>query len=50
MYLAEGITQRQIRENIGFEMDVSRGEEAEPPSQEILDILLNKVDPQRLMV
>ncbi|MCO5387856.1 hypothetical protein [Desulfosporosinus sp.] len=53
MYLDEyfpGITPRQIQENIGFEMDLSRAVEAGPPSQEILDILLNQVDPQRLMV
>ncbi|MBC2722283.1 CoA-transferase subunit beta [Desulfosporosinus sp.] len=53
MYLAEyfpGITPQKIQENTGFEMDISRAVEAEPPSQEILNILLNKVDPQRLMV
>jgi len=53
MYLAEyfpGVTPAQIQENTGFEMDLSRAVEAPPPSQEILDILLKKVDPQRLMV
>lgn len=53
MYLAEyfpGVTPQQIQENTGFEMDLSRAVESEPPTQEILDILLNKVDPQRLMV
>jgi len=53
MYLAEyfpGITPQQIQDNTGFEMDLSKAVEAEPPSQEILDILLKKVDPQRLMV
>lgn len=53
MYLAEyfpGVTLQQIQENTGFEIDLSNAVEAEPPSQEILDILLRKVDPQRLMV
>lgn len=53
MYVAEyfpGVTPHQIQENTGFEIDISRAVEAEPPSQEILDILLKKVDPQRLMV
>lgn len=53
MYLAEyfpGVTPQQIQENTGFEMDLSRAIESEPPTQEILDILLKKVDPQRLMV
>ncbi|MDD4802472.1 MAG: CoA-transferase subunit beta [Syntrophomonas sp.] len=53
MYLAEyfpGVTPQQIQENTSFELDLSRAVEAEAPSQEILDILLKKVDPQRLMV
>ncbi|NPV91813.1 MAG: CoA-transferase subunit beta [Firmicutes bacterium] len=53
MYLAEyfyGQTPQIIQENTGFELDLSRAVEAEPPSKEVLDILLNKVDPQRLMV
>ncbi|NPV27950.1 MAG: CoA-transferase subunit beta [Firmicutes bacterium] len=53
MYLAEyfpGITPQQIQENTGFELDLSRAVEAEPPSKEILEILTKKVDPQRLMI
>lgn len=53
MYLAEyfpGVTVEHIVENTGFAMDVSRAVESEPPSEEMLDILLNKVDPQRIMV
>jgi len=53
MYLSEyfpGITPQHIQENTGFEIDLSRAVEAQPPSQEVLDILLKKVDPQRLMV
>lgn len=52
MYLAEyfpGVTPQQIQENTGFELDISRAVESEPPSQEILDVLINKVDKQRLM-
>lgn len=53
MYLAEyfpGVTPQEVQENTGFELDITRAVESEPPTQEIMDILLNKVDPQRLMV
>ena len=42
MYLAEyfpGVKIEQIVENTGFEMDLSRAVVAEPPSEEMLDIL-----------
>lgn len=53
MYLAEyfpGVTVEQIRENTGFELDVSRAVEALPPTQEVLDVLLKQVDPMRIMI
>ncbi|MGI6727774.1 MAG: CoA-transferase subunit beta [Anaerovoracaceae bacterium] len=53
MYLAEyfpGVTMDQIVENTGFELDVSRAVESLPPDKEVLDILINKVDPMRLMI
>lgn len=52
MYLAEyfpGVTVDQIIENTGFEMDVSRAVEASPPEEKVLDILVNTVDPLRIM-
>lgn len=53
MYLAEyfpGVDPEDIRENTGFPLDISRAVEAEPPSQEVIDILIHKVDPMRIMV
>jgi len=52
-YLAEyfpGLTPQDVQDETGFEMDLSRAVESANPTDEILDILLNKVDPQRLMV
>jgi len=53
MYLAEyfpGISIEQIEENTSFEMDLSQAVEAKAPTKEVLDILKNKVDPQRIMI
>jgi glutaconate CoA-transferase subunit B len=53
MYLAEnypGVTIQRITENTGFKMDVSRVQEAVPPSDEELRILRTEVDPQRLIL
>ena len=53
MYLAEyypGVTIDEIVENTGFEIDTSRAVESEVPSDEVLDVLVNKVDPQRMMI
>lgn len=53
MYLAEyypGTTIEEIVENTGFELDTSRAVEAEPPSAEVLDILIRQVDPMRIMI
>jgi glutaconate CoA-transferase subunit B len=52
MYLAEyfpGVTPEQIAENTGFAMDVSRAVESEAPDQYVLETLVRKVDPMRLM-
>lgn len=51
MYLAEyypGVSVDRILEETGFELDVSRAAEAEPPSEEVLQVLRKQVDPQRL--
>ena len=53
MYLAEyfpGVSLEEIRRRTGFEMDLSHAVETEPPKKEELEILLNKVDPMRIMV
>jgi glutaconate CoA-transferase subunit B len=53
VYLAEyfpGVTIEEIVENTGFEMDTSRAVEAEAPDQEILRILVEEVDPQKLII
>ena len=34
----------------GFDMDLSRAVEAEPPEEAVLEVLLQKVDPMRIMV
>lgn len=47
MYLAEyfpGVTIEEIIENTGFEIDVSRAVKAKAPEEDVLDILINKVD------
>ena len=52
MYLSEyfpGINVEQIIKNTGFMIDVSRAVEADPPDREVLNILMNKVDPMRIM-
>ncbi|RLF10495.1 MAG: ketoacid-CoA transferase [Thermoprotei archaeon] len=52
MYLAEyypSVTPRQIQENTGFELDVSRAFEAQPPGERELKILREEVDPQGLI-
>ena len=53
MYLAEyfpGRTPDEIRENTGFDLDIARAFEAAPPSADVLETLLKKVDPLRLMI
>jgi glutaconate CoA-transferase, subunit B len=53
MYLAErypGVTDALVLEHTGFDLDVSRAVDAEPPSPEDLRILRDDVDPQRLIL
>ena len=53
MDLAEyfpGVSLDTIRERTGFDMDLSRAVEAEPPEEAVLEVLLQKVDPMRIMV
>ena len=53
MYLAEffpGVTIENVQKNTDFDMDTSRAVASKPPEEEVLDILINKVDPMRLMI
>lgn len=45
-----GITPEVILENTGFDMDVSRAEQAVPPTEEELHILREVCDPQQLIL
>lgn len=52
MYLAElfpGATISQVLENTGFDLDVSRVVPCAPPKEDALQILVEKVDPMRIM-
>lgn len=53
MYLAEyfpGVSPQEIQDKTGFELDTSRAVESPPPEDYILEVLVNQVDPQRLMI
>jgi len=53
MYIAEyfpGRSPQEIQNSTGFFIDGSRAFESEPPSADVLDVLLNQVDPMRLMI
>jgi glutaconate CoA-transferase, subunit B len=53
MYAAEfypGVEPAQIRECTGFDIDISRAQEAVPPRAEELRILREEVDPQHLIL
>lgn len=53
MYLAEYFPQVKVRDvidNTGFELDVSRAVESDAPSDEVLNVLIGKVDPMRIMI
>jgi len=53
MYLAyyyPGITPQKVLENMEFQVDTSRAEEAVPPTPQELKILREKVDPQRIIL
>ena len=45
-----GMTPQKILDNMGFEVDVSRAVELDPPTEEELVILREKCDPQRLIL
>jgi glutaconate CoA-transferase, subunit B len=53
MYLSEaypGVDPETVVANTGFEIDISRVQEAEPPTDQELRILREEVDPQRLIL
>lgn len=53
MYLAElfrGASTDQIRENVSFEIDVSRAVPAKEPEEHVVRTLEEKIDPARLMI
>ncbi|MFH0823129.1 MAG: CoA-transferase [Pseudomonadota bacterium] len=53
MYASEtypGIDPQRVAENTGFEMDITRAREAEPPTERELRTLREEVDPQRLIL
>jgi len=53
MYLAEyfpGVTVKDVQGHTGFDMDMTRAKESLPPEKEVLRVLLEKVDPQRLII
>lgn len=53
MYLAEyfpGVRVEEVLENTGFEMDTTKAVKSMPPEEDVLDILVNKVDPMRIMI
>jgi len=53
IYLYEyypGVLPQQVRENTGFEIDISRAIEARPLTNKELRILREEVDPQRLII
>ncbi len=53
MYLSElypGVTTRQVLDQTGFELDVSRASQAAPPTEDELKALRQDVDPQRLIL
>jgi len=52
-YLASyhpGVTPEQIQENTGFELDVSRANETEPPTEAEIRVLREKVDPEGIFL
>jgi glutaconate CoA-transferase subunit B len=53
MYLAEyypGVSPRDVADNTGFELDLSRSVAARPPDDRELTALRTEVDPQRLIL
>ena len=47
-YADRGITLQQIKDNTGFDIDISRAKPAEPPTTEELAVLREKIDPDRI--
>jgi glutaconate CoA-transferase subunit B len=45
-----GVSPDEILANMAFSVDVSRAREAEPPTEEELEILRDQCDPQRLIL
>ena len=53
MYLSStypGISPQQIQEEMDIEIDLSRAVEEKPPTEEELNLLRQKIDPQRLII
>lgn len=53
MYLAEyfpGVKPEFIRARTGFDLEICKAVESEAPDPDVLDMLVNKVDPLRLMI
>ena len=53
MYLSSyhpGVTPEQVQENTGFELDISRAEQTEPPTEKEIKILREKVDPEGIFL
>lgn len=53
MYLAgyyETSSPEEIKENTGFELDVSRAVKLEPPSPEIIRIIREEIDPKQVFI
>jgi len=53
IYLAEhypDVSIDEILENTGFEMDVSKAVASDPPTEEELTFLVEKIDPERFMI
>ena len=53
IYLSEyylGVTSQKVRENTGFEIDISRAAESKPITEEELRVLREEIDPQKLII
>ena len=53
MYLASyhpGVKPKQVKENTGFDLDVSRAKQTEPPTKAEIKILREKVDPEGIFL
>jgi glutaconate CoA-transferase subunit B len=52
-YLAEyfpGTDPVEIKKTIGWDIDISSAVQTEPPSREVIDILRNEVDPDKVLL